>query len=216
MTEEKEEQKKEETTEMKGEETAPKEQPQADKQLKELQEKLQAAVKEKDEIFARLQRVSADYANYQKRSHKQTFETVCFEREKIIKSLLPALDDLQRTIKNVEVLPDEHSSIISGIKLVYDNILNILKACGVEQIQAVGKKFDPFLHQAVSQAADADKEENIILQESQKGYKVDGRVIRPSKVIVNKLSKPLLVKEEKEKPLEEPQNEQDETTDVED
>lgn len=128
---------------------------------------------------------------------------------------MPALDDLERTIKNASSVPAEPAVIIKGIKIVYDNILNILKACGVEQIKAVGEKFDPFLHQAISQAQVVGKPENIVLEESQKGYKVDGRVIRPSKVIVNKLSKAEPAKEEKERIGEEQENQQDETTDVE-
>lgn len=186
-----------------------------DEQIKELQEKLAAAIKEKDEIFARLQRVSADYANYQNRSHKQTTETVCFEREKLIKSILPAIDDLEHIVKNASASPTEPIVFISGIKIVYDHILDILKACGVEQIQAAGEKFDPFLHEAISQAQDAGKEDNIVLEENQKGYKVEGRVIRPSKVIVNKLSKTEPAKDEKVKPSEEQENQQDESTDVE-
>ena len=232
MTEEKEEQKKEETVKgTAGQPAEPGQQKTAetkhhhihhknggqekDEHIKELQEKLAAAIKEKDEIFARLQRVSADYANYQKRSYKQTTETVCFEREKLIKSLLPAIDDLERTIKNASASPAEPAVIISGIKIVYDHILDILKACGVEQIKAVGEKFDPFLHQAISQAQDTGKEDNVVLDENQKGYKVAGKVIRPSKVIVNKLSKTEPAKDEKVKPSEEQENQQDETTDVE-
>ncbi len=215
MAEEKEEQKKEEKAEGKAQEPEKSKESKTANQLKELQEKLEAAIKEKDELFARLQRVSADYANYQKRSHKQTTETVNYEREKIINSLLPALDDLERAIKNVAAVPDNHASIISGIKIVYDHILEILKSLGVEQIKAEGEKFDPFLHQAISQAQVAGKAENIVIEESQKGYKVDGRVIRPSKVVVNKVSKAEPAKEEEIQPDEEPKNLQDETTDVE-
>jgi molecular chaperone GrpE len=215
MTEEKHEQKKVETAKDKAQQPAQPDDKKAANQIKELQEKLEAAIKEKDEIFARLQRVSADYANYQKRSYKQTTETVNYEREKIIKSLLPALDDLDRTLKNVEVVPDNHAAIIKGIKIVYDHIMDILKACGVERIKAVGEKFDPFLHQAISQAQVVGKAENIVLEESQKGYKVDGRVIRPSKVIVNKLSKAEPPREQMEKPDEAEETEPDETTDVE-
>ena len=61
-----------------------------------------------------------------------------------------------------------------------------MKSHDVEQIEAVGKKFDPLLHQAITQRAEDDKEDNIVLEENQRGYKLGGRVIRPSKVIVNK------------------------------
>ena len=213
MKEEKE--KKEETVKGKNEKVQQEGKPQPDKQLKELQEKLTAAIKEKDEIFVRLQRVSADYDNFQKRAHRQTSETVCFEREKLIKSLLPLIDDLERTIKNAYSASAEEAVIVKGVKLVYDNILHILKACGVEQIQAVGEKFNPFFHEAISLANADNKEDNIILEESQKGYKVESRVIRPSKVIVNKLSKAEAVKEKKAESAETQQDDHAETTDIE-
>jgi len=66
-------------------------------------------------------------------------------------------------------------------------MLDILKSHGVEQIKALGEKFDPSLHQAMMQKAHPEHEENIVLEEFQKGYKLNGRVIRPTKVIVNKL-----------------------------
>ncbi len=170
-----------------------------DEQIRQLQEKLTAVVKEKEELFGRLQRLSADYANFQKRSSRQTAETVCFEREKIIKSLLPALDDFERTMKNAAAAPENRDAIVKGIKIIYDRILDILKACDVELITAVGQKFDPFLHEAISRIADNNKEDGVILDETQRGYKLGGRVIRPGKVVVNKLQN----------------NQQDETTDVE-
>ena len=82
--------------------------------------------------------------------------------------------------ENVDVL-------IKGIQIIYDQMLDILKSHGVEQIKALGEKFEPALHQAIMQQAKPEQEENIVLEEFQKGYKLNGRVIRPTKVIVNKL-----------------------------
>jgi len=67
-------------------------------------------------------------------------------------------------------------------------MLDILKSHGVEQIKAPGEKFDPALHEAMMQKTEPEEEDNIVLEEFQKGYKLNGRVIRPSKVIVNKLT----------------------------
>ena len=79
---------------------------------------------------------------------------------------------------------------------MYDQILDILKSHNVEQIKAVGEKFDPALHQAMMQRVEPDKENNIVLEEFQTGYKLNGKVIRPSKVIVNQRPSPE-IKEEK-------------------
>ena len=67
-------------------------------------------------------------------------------------------------------------------------MINILKSEGVEQIKALGEKFDPALHEAMMQRSEPEREDNIVLEEFQKGYKLNGRVIRPSKVIVNRIA----------------------------
>ncbi len=140
-------------------------------------------------LFAQYQRVSADYANFQKRVPKQITDTICYEKERFIKTLLPALDNFESALGG---LRDAHSAentdvLIKGVRIIYDQMLDILKSHGVEQIKALGEKFDPALHEAMTQKVEPEQEENIVLEEFQKGYKLNGRVIRPTKVIVNKL-----------------------------
>jgi molecular chaperone GrpE len=149
-------------------------------------EKLQA---EKDELFARLQRLSADYQNHQKRSAKQIAESITYEKEVIIKSLLPVLDNFDHTIVNAEKLQDS-TDVIKGIKIIYDQFLAILKIHGIEQIITVGAKFDPAFHQAVMQKSEPDKEDGAILEELRKGYRIGDKVLRPASVIVNKKVSP--------------------------
>jgi molecular chaperone GrpE len=141
---------------------------------------------EKEELFAKLQRVSADYANYQKRVPKQITDSIAYEKERIIKTLLPALDNFEHTLQNAHSA-ENVEVLLKGVRIIYDQMLDILKSHNVEQIEALGEKFDPALHQAMTQQSDPEKEENIVLEEFQKGYKLNDRVIRPSKVIVNKL-----------------------------
>ncbi len=142
---------------------------------------------EKDELFEKFQRVSADYANFQKRSTRQITETVAYEKEKIIKTVLPALDNFEHTLNNAQSAADD-DVFVKGVRIIYDQMLDILKSHGVEQIKALDEEFDPALHQAMMQKDESDKEEGIVLEEFQKGYTLNGRVIRPSKVIVNKTS----------------------------
>ena len=141
--------------------------------------------KEKDELFGQLQRVSADYANFQKRASKQNADAITYEKERIIKTLLPALDNFEHTLQNAHTA-ENVDVLIKGVQIVYDQLLDILKSHDVEQIKALGENFDPALHQAMMQRFEADKEENTVLEEFQTGYTLNGRVIRPSKVIVNK------------------------------
>jgi molecular chaperone GrpE len=155
-------------------------------ELKELRQQAENLQKERDELFGKLQRVSADYINFQKRAAKQTADTITYEKEKIIKTLLPALDNFEHTLQNV-TSAESTDILLKGIRIIYDQILDILKSHGVEHIEALGEKFDPALHEAVSHKAESEKEDNIVLEEFQKGYKLNGHVIRPSRVIVNKL-----------------------------
>ena len=141
-------------------------------------------------LFPRYERLSADYANFQKRVPKQIADTICYEKEKIIKTLLPALDNFESALGGLQ---NAHSAenadvFIKGIRIIYDQMLDILKSHGVEQIKAPGENFDPALHEAMMQKTEPEEEDNIVLEEFQKGYKLNGRVIRPSKVIVNKLT----------------------------
>ncbi|MHC5076058.1 MAG: nucleotide exchange factor GrpE [Planctomycetota bacterium] len=154
-------------------------------QTQELQSELEALKQEKDELFAKLQRVSADYANFQKRVPKQIADSIALEKETIIKSLLPAFDNFDHTLdkaKHAENIED----VIKGVEIIYGQMLDILKSFGVEQINALGENFNPTVHQAMMQRSDPDKEEGMILEEFQKGYRLNGRVIRPNKVVVNK------------------------------
>ena len=169
------------------EKTKEQKQPQAKRdELEELRAQVEDLQKEKDELFEKLQRVSADYANFQKRAPKQVADTISYEKEKIIKTLLPALDNFEHTLQNAHSAEDV-DVLAKGIQIIYDQMLDILKSHGIEQIEALGEKFDPALHEAMTQRGEPDRDENIVLEEFQKGYKLNGRVIRPSKVIVNKL-----------------------------
>ncbi len=166
---------------------------------------IEALKKEKDELFAKLQRLSADYTNFQKRVPRQVADTVAYEKEKLIKTLLPILDNFELTLQNAAAAGNI-DDLVKGVKIIYDHLLNILKSHNVEQIQAIGEKFDPSQHEAMTQRAEPDKEDGLVLEEYQKGYKLNGRVFRPSRVIVNKLPS----QQQTEQPAEE-----DETTDTE-
>jgi len=174
-------------------------------EIKELQQQLNDLQKEKDEIFEKLQRVSADYANYQKRVPKQISDTIAYEKEMIIKSLLPALDNFEHTLQSFSLVQDKNeqsnedvSVFVKGVQIIYDQMLDILKSHGVEHIKALGETFDPALHEAIMQKTESDREENIVLEEFQKGYKLNGRVIRPSKVVVNKTESEQPAKQQEE------------------
>lgn len=168
-----------------------------------LREELSQLQKERDELFAQLQRVSADYANFQKRAPKQISDTVTYEKEKIFRTLLPALDNFEHTLASADSA-ETVEVLVKGIAIVYDQMLDILRSHEVEQIEALGEKFDPAFHQAMMQRAESDEEDGVILEEFQKGYRLNGRVIRPSRVVVNKLTDEGAESEEAAEQNEEP------------
>jgi len=174
-------------------------------ELEEIRQQLNDLQKEKDELFGKLQRLSADYANFQKRAPKQISDTIAYEKEKIIKTFLPVLDNFEHTLQN-EQSAENTEAFVKGVRIIYDQMLDILKSHGVEQIKALGEKFDPALHEAMLQKAEPEEQDNIVLEEFQKGYRLNGRVIRPSKVIVNKLPAEEPV-EQKEQTEQEPEQE---------
>ena len=155
-------------------------------EVESLQEQCETLKSEKDELFEKLQRVSADYANYQRRVPKQISDSVGYEKERLIKGLLPVLDNFEHTLQNAASV-ENAEAIVKGIQIVYDQMQDFLKSQGVEQIAAQDQPFDPMLHEAMLQQSDPEKDDQIVLQEYQKGYLLNGRTLRPSKVVVNKL-----------------------------
>lgn len=151
-----------------------------------LAQQVEELSKEKLELFEQLQRVSADYANFQKRTPKQIADSVAYEKKAILRSLLPSLDNFEHALEAAKTA-EKLDTVVEGVQLVFDHMLDALKAHGLERIVSQGEEFDPNRHEALMQQAEEDKPNNIILQEYQKGYSVSGQVIRPCKVVVNKL-----------------------------
>ena len=151
-----------------------------------LQNQIESLTREKNELFEKLQRISADYANHQKRTPKQIADSVAYEKKAMLRTLLPSLDNFEhalaaaKTAKTVE-------EVTKGIELIFQHMLGAIKTQGVEQINATGEEFNPAVHEAVMQRTEEDKPANVVLEEFQKGYTLNGQVLRPSKVIVNKL-----------------------------
>jgi molecular chaperone GrpE len=174
------------------------------KELETVRQQLETVQAERDELLGKLQRVSADYANFQKRVPKQVSDSVAFQKESLIKTFLPALDNFERTLEK------SHSAesvdvVLDGVRIVYDQMADVLKSHGVEVIQAIDEPFDPMQHEAMLRREDLEREDSVVLEEFQKGYRLNGRVIRPSKVVVNRIHL-----EEKPQPQEIPEQATDE------
>jgi molecular chaperone GrpE len=160
-----------------------------DKDMEKLQQDFEALRKEKDELVDRLQRVYADYANFQKRVPKNIAETVAYEKERFIRSFLPILDNFDRTLREAQSAQNVEA-VAKGVEIIRDQMLTILKTHGVHPIDAWNEKFDPARHEAMLRRSEPDKEDDIVLEEFQKGYALNGKVLRPSRVAINKIPAP--------------------------
>lgn len=147
---------------------------------------LEAAEAERDDLMARLQRLSADYVNYQKRARRDLEQTRLFANEDLIKALLPVIDDMERALTAARENHGEDDPLFTGMQLVHDKALETLGRFGVKVIEAEGKPFDPDRHTALMQQPTDECEVNTVLQEVQRGYELRGRAIRPASVVVSK------------------------------
>lgn len=153
-------------------------------ELKKYREKLRETEEKLEELENRYLRLYADFENYRRRVKKDFADAQKYRAQELITDLLPVLDNFERAL-NFEAKHEETKSHINGMKMIYNNLLDALKKEGVKEIEAVGKEFDPRVHQAVMQVNEEGYESNIVVEVLQKGYMLKDRIIRPSMVKVN-------------------------------
>ena len=147
---------------------------------------VEAAETDGDDLLLRLQRLSADYVNYQKRARRDLAQARLFANEDLIKSLLPVLDDMERALAAGKDNHEADDALLTGMQLVHDKALETLGRFGLKVIEAHELEFDPDRHTALLQQLSADHAPNTVLQVVQKGYELRGRTIRAAGVIVSK------------------------------
>ncbi len=140
---------------------------------------------ERDDLLARLQRVTADYLNYKKRVQRDIEQAREYANEELIRSLLGVLDSMERALEAARANHGEDSTLFQGMQLVHNQALETLAKFGVTVIEAEGRPFDPDLHAAMLQQPSERHPPMTVLQEVQKGYRYKGRTIRPSTVVVS-------------------------------
>ena len=166
---------------MASEETTGSEQASAEKALAELEERIALLERERDELIDDLKRVAADFDNYRKRALRDQEALVTRAHERLVKELLPVLDDLERALVAAE--EHEEAKLEDGVRLVRRELRDALSKEGLVEIATDGE-FDPHVHEALlTQPSDAD--DGAILQVIQKGYRLGDRVLRPARVVVS-------------------------------
>ena len=154
---------------------------------KTAEELLQEKIEKEEEVKAsedKYLRLYAEFENFKRRKNKEIETNNVYKSQKVITEILPSLDNLERALQ-VESDNEEIKSLLKGVEMVYEGLLNVLKSEGVELIETENAQFDPNYHHAVMQDEDSEKESGAILDTFQKGYKLKDRVIRPAMVKVN-------------------------------
>ena len=153
-------------------------------EMLKLEETINNLTEENKVLVEKVKIAQAELINYRKRKDEETANTMKFANQSIIKDLLNVVDNLERTI-NASSDSEEVKKYQEGVRLIYDNIVSILKGYGVEEINRVGELFDPSKEQALLTECVEDKEDEIVLEVLLKGYSLKGRVIRPASVKIN-------------------------------
>ncbi len=131
-------------------------------------------------------RAQAEMMNFKRRKEEETSSLLRYANEDVLKSLLPIVDNFERAIMLDDTdLSDEVSKFLSGFKMIYTSIVDILNKFEVKEIEAEGIEFNPRVHQAVLMEHDESKPHNVVVEVLQKGYMYKDRVIRPAMVKVN-------------------------------
>ncbi len=145
-----------------------------DKTIEEQKEKM-------DDYYSQLQRMQADFENYKKRSEKDLSEYIRYANENLILKILDTYEDLGRALKS-----DTPEHLQEGVELIYKKLKDTMEGEGLQEICAEGEKFDPFQHEALMVEDHQDYEDGTVIEELGKGYTLDSKVIKYSKVKVCK------------------------------
>ncbi len=141
-----------------------------------------------DALNNKMQRLQADFLNYKARTEKERFSTYGNAVADVISELIPIVDNFERAIDAVKSENEEIINFKNGVKMIYDQFLNILQKRGLKEIEALDSKFNPNLHSGIAFEIKEDKEEDTVIEVFQKGYLVNEKVIRPSMVKISKIN----------------------------
>lgn len=137
------------------------------------------------EHWDRYVRLNADFDNFKKRAAKDRLDAIKYANEALIEKLLPVLDNFEAALAagaNTESAAAH--SLITGVKMIATQLKGVLLEAGLEEIDAVGKPFDPAVHEALSQQPTAEVPEGQVVQQMRKGYRLKDRLVRPAAVVV--------------------------------
>ena len=149
--------------------------------LKKEKESMRTAEEEKiAELTETLQRLQAEFENYKKRTEKEKIEFVKYSKAEIISKILPVIDTFEIALRNT----NDKEKFVKGMEMLYAQLFSTLEAEGLRPIHSIGKHFDPYYHDVMLKQK-SDKEDGIVLEELQKGYMLNDKILRHSKVKIS-------------------------------
>ena len=152
-------------------------------QINDLRERAAKA----EDNWDRYVRAVADLENFKKRAARERHEGIKFANESLLQELIPVLDNFDMALAaSQSSQANSLESLQAGITMIYQQLKKTLVDAGLEEVDALGKPFDPNLHEAVSQQESAEAPEGQVIQQLRKGYKLRDRLIRPATVVVSK------------------------------
>jgi molecular chaperone GrpE len=154
----------------------------AEREATEAEAPLARAQRERDEYLDLARRAQADFENYRKRAAKEA--AAAGERAKggLVRELLPVVDNLERALSSAQA-GEQH--LAEGVRLVHSELIAVLERNGVEQFDPKGESFDPTVHEALSTRSEDGADPGMVLDVIEKGYKANGAVLRPARVVVS-------------------------------
>lgn len=150
--------------------------------LAEVAELHQQLAQQKDLVL----RAQAEVHNAQRRAQQDVERAHKFALEKLLRDLLPVVDNLERALGTIDSEHEAHKAVVEGVELTHKSFVDTLCKYQIEVVDPAGEPFDPELHQAMTQVPNGDVEPNTVLDVFQKGYRLNGRLIRPAMVVVSK------------------------------
>jgi len=146
------------------------------------EEPLERAERERGEYLALAQRTQADFENYRKRAARDVAAAGARAKSGLLGELLPALDNLERALASAG---SEEEHLAGGVRLVHSDLIGVLARNGVEQFDPEGERFDPAHHEALSTRPEEGAKTGVVLDVVEKGYRLNGTVLRPARVVVS-------------------------------
>jgi len=153
-----------------------------EKERAEAEDPLARAQRERDEYLDLARRAQADFENYRKRAAREAAAAGERAKSGLVRELLPVVDNLERALASAG---QEEQHLAEGVRLVHSELIAVLERHGVEQFDPSGERFDPSEHEALSMRDQDGAESGLVLDVVEKGYRANGTILRPARVVVS-------------------------------